>query len=79
MINTLESKSFLKALDNFEKYQKRIKASKTPVDVCATYKQVKPILQYVLPFLSFIPGVGPRIVAAISALMAGLDAFCPKA
>jgi hypothetical protein len=71
----LDDKKFLKALDDFEKKPKTLKG--VP-DVCATYKQVKPILAGVLPFLGFIPGVGPRIVNAISALMTGLDAFCPK-
>jgi hypothetical protein len=69
----------MKALDNFEA-RKPLKAARgAALDVCGTYKAVKPILAGILPFLAFIPGVGPRVVGAIKALMAGLDAFCPTA
>ncbi len=76
----LTSKEFLNALDKFEAKQKSMKASKiqTSTDVCATYKLARPVLASILPFLGFIPGVGPRVVNVINALMAGLDAFCPK-
>lgn len=80
MNNPLDTKSFLLALDNFEKRKLPMKAVKGAApDICGTYKLVKPILSGLLPFLAFIPGVGPRVVAAIKALMAGLDAFCPTA
>jgi hypothetical protein len=79
MNNPLDAKSFLKALDNFEaKHVSKKGAKAAAPDVCGTYKLVKPILEGILPFLVFIPGVGARIVPAIKALMAGLDAFCPK-
>jgi hypothetical protein len=80
MNNPLDAKSFLKALDNFEaKHVSKKGAKAAAVDICGTYKLVKPVLAGLLPFLAFIPGVGPRIVAPIKALMAGLDAFCPTA
>ncbi len=83
-MNALESKqykSFLKALDNFDaKHRAGAKMKMTaPVNLCATYKSVKPILEGILPFLAFLPGVGARIVTAIRALMAALDTFCPTA
>ncbi len=76
----LDQKVLLKALDKFEAKQK-LKPGKmsAPVNVCGTYSLVKPILQGVVPFLNFIPGVGPRIATAIRALMTALDAFCPTA
>lgn len=70
----MTTQAFLKALDAFERSNKT--KTRAPVDVCATYTLVKPVLAGILPFLTLIPSVGPRIVAAIKALMAGLDAFC---
>ena len=74
-----DQKALLKALDKFEAKQK-VKGGKmtAPVDVCATYALVKPILAYTVGFLGFIPGIGPRIATAIRALMSALDVFCPK-
>lgn len=80
MNNPLETKAFLKALDNFDAKQKALKGSKAAKpDVCATYKQVKPILLGITPFLSLIPVVGTRVVTAITALTAALDIYCPTA
>jgi hypothetical protein len=80
--NTLNSKAFLKALDDFDAHQKAPKAmgvAPIPItNVCATYVAVKPILEGILPFLGWLPGVGARIVVAIRALMAGLDIVCPR-
>ena len=66
----------LKALDRFDASRKGLAAS---TDLCGTYAVVKPILIPLMPSLFLIPGVGPRIVKAVRALMAGLDVICPKA
>lgn len=65
-LTVIAPKDFLKALDTFEKSQKK-KTRQAAPDVCATYALVKPILTGILPFLNFIPSIGPRIVAAVSA------------
>ncbi len=75
-MNATDSKALLKALDNFDA---KTKTAKGAPDICGTYKLVKPVLAGILPFLAFLPVVGARIVKAISALMAGLDAYCPNA
>lgn len=49
------------------------------LDICATYKKVKPILKGILPFLSLIPGIGKAAAAAITALVAALDVACLNA
>jgi hypothetical protein len=46
------------------------------LDLCETYKQVKPVLQGVLPFVKAIPVIGQRTAQAIAALMAALDVLC---
>ncbi len=76
----LENKSFLKALDNFEAKSKSLKTGKTAQapDVCATYRLAKPVLDGILPFLAFLPGIGYRVAAVLRALMAALDVLCPK-
>lgn len=47
------------------------------LDICATYKSVKPILKGILPFIKLIPVFGGTVATAITVLMAALDAACP--
>jgi len=66
---------FASALSEFEQPGGSEAAAAT-VDICATYKKVKPILEGLLPFLALIPNIGKPVVAALKALMAALDAHC---
>lgn len=79
-----ESKSdtaLLKALDEFEAHgrahSKEAIVGAKHVNICETYKLVKPVLSGILPFLGLIPIIGHRVVPAIQALLAALDVFCP--
>ena len=54
-------------------------AAAASVDLCGTYKKVKPILEGLLPFLALIPNIGKAVVAALKVLMAALDSHCPIA
>lgn len=75
----VNSQQFFQALEKFE-------ASAIPAphafddtaSLCVTYDKVRPIIEGLLPFIKAIPGIGPRIGSAISALIAGLDAICPQ-
>lgn len=75
-MKTTNDIKLLAALENFELKHKGTRAAP---DVCSTWILVRPILVALLPFLGLIPLYGVRIVRAVTALMAGLDAFCPKA
>ncbi len=74
---TQEEQQFMDALAAFE--QSGTDTTAASVDVCGTYKKVKPILQGILPFIALIPGIGKAAAAAITALMLALDSFCPTA
>lgn len=69
-----DEQAFMQALAAFE--QPGVDVTTAGVDICGTYKKVKPILQGILPFISLIPGIGKPAAAAITALMAALDAIC---
>lgn len=69
----------MKALDDWDSHHLTIHKSGVVgagIDICKTYALAKPVLVAILPFLSFIPVVGSRIVPVLQALMAGLDSFC---
>lgn len=70
----MSDQQFMQALDSFRESGAHVTAA--PVDICGTYKKVKPILQGILPFLKLIPNIGKPAAKAIEALMAALDAFC---
>src|ERR1700759_595934 len=76
-----QDKEFLAALDNFGAPQQGAGANvdAASIDICATYKKVRPILAGILPFIKHIPVIGPKAYTAISALMAVLDTMCPSA
>ena len=67
--------SFMEALAAFE--QPTVTTSASISDLCGIYKTVRPILNGLLPFICLIPSIGQAVCAAITALMAALDAFCP--
>jgi hypothetical protein len=68
---------FMQALDSFrESSTAAADVTAAPIDICGTYKKVKPILQGILPFLKLIPNIGKPAAKAIEALMGVLDAFC---
>ncbi len=48
-----------------------------PIDLCAQYKKIKPILDTALPFIALIPKFGKQVAAAIKVLMGIADKFCP--
>lgn len=73
-VMTQEEQQFMQALAAFEQSGTDITA--TSVDICGTYKKVKPVLQGILPFIKMIPIIGAPAAKAIEALMAGLDSFC---
>jgi subtilisin family serine protease len=68
---------FMQALSAFEQPGADVTAA--GVDICGTYKKVRPILKGILPFIALIPSIGKAAAAAITALMAALDAACPTA
>jgi hypothetical protein len=70
----MSDQQFMQALESFRESGADVTAA--PVDICGTYKKVKPILQGILPFLKLIPNIGKPAAKAIEALMAALDAFC---
>ena len=70
----VSEESFANALSEFEGAGGSVAAA--AVDICTTYKKVKPILEGLLPFLALIPNIGKAVAAALKALMAALDAHC---
>ena len=52
-------------------------AAMSLTDICAIYRDVRPILEAILPFLRLIPSIGDGVAAAITALVAVLDRLCP--
>lgn len=74
--NEMESdQQFMQALESFRE-SAAADVTAAPIDICGTYKKVKPILQGILPFLKLIPNIGKPAAKAIEALMTVLDAFC---
>lgn len=71
----MNEQAFFDALNEFDR-PAQVGATAATVDVCGTYKKVKPILQGILPILNAIPNFGHKVASAIQALMAGLDSFC---
>ena len=69
---TQQSTDFFAALQEFE----GVGPAAAPIDLCGTYKKVRPILQGILPILAAIPGFGPKVASAIEALTAALDRLC---
>lgn len=76
MSNQKTDHELIIALNHFEAEHGKLTLTAGPIDVCATYKLAKPVLQAILPFLSFIPIIGARVVPVITALMVGLDSYC---
>ncbi len=81
----MSDQQFLEALRAFElqpaaeSLDAAITTSAAAVDICGTYKKVRPILSGILPFLKAIPVFGAKAATAIQALMAALDVVCPQA
>jgi hypothetical protein len=76
-----QDKEFLAALDSFGAAQQGTGANVAAtanIEICVTYNKVKPILTGLLPFIKAIPVYGPKVYAAISALMQALNALCPS-
>jgi hypothetical protein len=46
-------------------------------DLCARYKQIKPILEKAIPIIRLIPKFGKQLAEAIEMLMRIADQFCP--
>jgi hypothetical protein len=70
----MSDQQFMQALESFREGAADVTAA--PIDICGTYKKVKPILQGILPFLKLIPNIGKPAAKAIEALMAALNEFC---
>ena len=78
---TTSDQEFLAALAAFDQpaaFAAAPAVTAAPVDVCGTYKKVRPILAGILPFLKAIPVFGAKAATAIQALMAALDVVCPQ-
>jgi hypothetical protein len=70
--------SFMAALAEFEQPGAG-QFGAASIDVCGTYRKVRPILAGLLPFICAIPSIGKAVCAALTALMTALDALCPVA
>lgn len=70
-----ENEEFMQALNAFQGESGQA-ASSQALDLCGTYKKVRPILAGILPSLKLIPKIGAAAAAAIKALMDVLDAAC---
>lgn len=46
------------------------------IDVCATYRKIKPSLPYVMFLAGMIPGIGKKIVAVMEVVIQAADAGC---
>jgi hypothetical protein len=68
--------AFLAALAEFEQSAGGQIAAAS-IDLCGTYRKVRPILAGLLPFICAIPSIGAAVCAALKALMLALDAICP--
>lgn len=68
----------LAALDKLHQQLTAPKAPATSIpDLCAQYRQLKPLLQAALFAIGLIPNIGPKVVAAIKFLMSIADTACP--
>lgn len=73
-----DEKNSLEALDRVDEMLKQAKVeSKSIPDLCNQYRALKPLLEGALFAIGLIPGIGPKIVAAIKFLMQIADAACP--
>jgi len=70
----MEDRAFLDAVATFERGAMR---EASPADICAIYKQYKPILEKLIPLIRAIPLIGKGVAAALEALKGALDAYCP--
>ena len=69
-----QDEQFMRALASFQEPTGGMAAA--DVDICETYKKVRPILVAILPFIRLIPVFGSAAAKAIEALMAALDKLC---
>jgi hypothetical protein len=53
-----------------------VAAAPSLAQICAVYRQVRPVISGVLRFISVIPGIGGAAARAVQALMSVLDAVC---
>ena len=51
----------------------------SPADICAIYKQYKPILEKLIPLIRELPLIGKGVAAALETLKSALDVYCPAA
>jgi hypothetical protein len=76
----MTDQAFFQAIASFGPAQTAPRStSVTPqsaVDLCGTYKKVRPILEGILPLLKAIPGFGPQVAAAIQTLITAADGIC---
>jgi len=79
-ISSVKSVLSLSAVDTafvkFDALASLLPESRT--DICTIYRDVRPILEAILPFLRLIPSIGDAIALAITALIAALDGICPR-
>ncbi len=54
-----------------------IDATASAADFCTIFGEIKPILQSLIPVFGLIPGVGKKVAAALTALLALGSAICP--
>lgn len=47
------------------------------VDICGTWKKIKPFWSIIVKAVGLIPGVGGTVATILTALGQALDAFCP--
>ena len=77
----MTDQKFMDAIKAFEASPLRAKAVGAEAvglpQICPIYKEVRPILEGVLPFIKLIPVYGATIFAAITALIGVLDKVCP--
>src|SRR5262249_3051542 len=71
-----DDQRFLEALSAFE-FPGTAGSRAEALDLCTTYRKVKPILEPLIPFLALIPTYGTGIAAGLTVLMAALDKLCP--
>jgi hypothetical protein len=59
-----------------EALKQAVAAPAAGIDVCATWRRVKPFWSWIIKIVKLIPAIGGTIAAALDLLASGLDSYC---